>query len=244
IATANGLDGVQLWNSNNTLISGNTANNNTSLGFRILTSHDNMIINNTMNSNGDLKISSDTNNTIPPSLNIYLSREKKNSKIENGGVSLENSSYNYIIKNHMRYNIDNGMFLKFSDNNRVYNNSAFNNVLGIHLLNSNENQISDNKISRNYAGIKLTYSNLSILTKNIMRENSIGIYSIYSKSNNIFDNFFYNNLNDMTVIQSIGRIIDAPYIIVISTIIICGVVALLSSYFYIEGKKIKKGVRV
>jgi parallel beta-helix repeat protein len=105
------------------------------------------------------------------------------------GVQYCNISSNNATNN------DDGIWLYFSSNNTVTNNTASNNNYdGIHLYSSSNNTLSNNTASNNTDdGISLQTSSNNTLTNNTANSNGFGIYLPSSSNNTLTNNTASNN---------------------------------------------------
>ena len=180
--------GIELFESDNCLISNSIISSNNFDGIFLRISNNNSISNNIIRSNND------------------------------DGIELWYSNNNSISNNNISSNKWDGMWLGYSNNNSVSNNIISNNWCGISLLwHSNNNIISDNIIGSNKedgislidsnnnsilnnnissngdCGIALPLSNKSSISKNIISSNKYGIFLCDSNENIIYLNNFINN---------------------------------------------------
>ncbi len=167
----NNENGIFLYNSNYSTISGNTANDNTYKG--ILISGNNNIIseNNAINNSG----------WIIKSFGILV-----------GMIS----NYNNTISGNTASNNDYGICLR-GNNNTISENTAINNDYGIFLEEASDNTILRNTANNNNYGICLEEaSDNNNITENIVNYNNlIGIVLDSSNGNIIYFNCFNNYLN-------------------------------------------------
>ena len=118
-----------------------------------------------------------------------------NDFINAGQVLLINSS-NSIVSSLNLSPGSIGIYLAYSDNNTIFNNTANDNTgYGIHLMNSNNNKIYNNTVKKNDgSGIGLYYSDNNKISNNTVNENDNSGIEIYSSDNNIiFNNTAHNN---------------------------------------------------
>ena len=172
--------GVQLWNTNNTIISGNTIAANNLDGIRLSHSSNNVISENTIANNDDgLRLFDSSNNTI-----------SGNSITANNcyGIELFHSSNNVISENTIAANNFDGVWLDASYNNLLYGNNIANNDYGIGLYYSSNNIISGNSITANdIRGLRLSYSSNNIIYHNNFLDNAWGHVDVWKASGNIWD---------------------------------------------------------
>ena len=178
------------YNSDNNILTSNTASNNSFAGICLDSSSNNNITNNTANSNSDYGIylgGSDnniiTNNTA--SNNYY-------------GIGLvPSSNNNTLTSNTASNNHDEGIVVWSSSNNTLTSNIALNNSDGIRLWYSSNNNLTNNTAGNNTnRGIWLYSSYNNTFTSNTASNNgAYGIYLNSSSSNTIYNNYFNNTNN-------------------------------------------------
>ena len=115
----------------------------------------------------------------------------------NAGIKI-NCEYNTISENNI-WNNHEGVYLYYSDNNDILNNTILNNNhYGIRLHESNNNIIEGDTVSNNYSyGISLYHSSYNTIEANTILNNGsngVTINSYPSSNNNIFDNNISNNI--------------------------------------------------
>ncbi len=118
------------------------------------------------------------------------------SQNEGYGIWLSNSTSNYITGNTIKGNVNStAIYIKFSSNITINQNTLTNCKLGIFLYSSTNNTISRNKITQNYKGIHLLKSTSNRITHNNITENYVGIGCDESSDNTIHHNNFDNDIN-------------------------------------------------
>ena len=101
-----------------------------------------------------------------------------------GGIYLENVEHCNIINNNASNNYH-GIYLRYSFNNILTNNTAIsNNNSGIYLLHSSNNTISNNNIVNNTNAVALSNSNYNAVTNNNCSYNRGDSIVTYSPSHN------------------------------------------------------------
>jgi len=180
--------GIQLWNTNDTKITGNNITNNDDAGICLYSSSSNNSIsgNNITNSYYGIDLRYSSNNNI----------SENNITTNNLGIYLYSSSGNIISGNNITTNNQTGTHLDSSSGNIISGNNIANNDEGINIwYSSNNNSIAGNTITANSGdGISLSESsdNNSISGNNI-GNNYFGIYSYGSSGNTILGNNIKNN---------------------------------------------------
>jgi S-layer protein (TIGR01567 family) len=204
-------DGGIVVNSNNNIISNNTAWQNSN-GIFVYSASNNVISGNTVQNNVhgiELYISS--NNTLKNNIasfndrGIYLTSFSNNNTLSNNtasyndcGICFEQSNNNTLSDNHANSNINSlGILLYESANNTLTNNTANLNNVGIGLDGSRNNILRDNTVVNNNLSIGLAhYSNNNILSGNNISHNvNYGVWLNSSNGNLIYNNYFNNTNN-------------------------------------------------
>lgn len=190
-ANWNGYDyyaaGIYLENSDDNLISGNTANNNYRAGISLNSySNNNNISGNTAFENVIEGI------FISRSFNNKISGNTLNSNVHNG-ISLAEGDYNSILWNTAKYNkigIILWNMVGINYNNTISgNNATNNNKYGIILDHCNNHLILGNNASyNNLVGICLEYSDYNNITGNLLIGNDECITEMYCRGNAFSDN--------------------------------------------------------
>jgi parallel beta-helix repeat protein len=187
--------GIDLHDRNNVTLQ-NIEVTNFELGIWFSSSSNNTITGNTAsNINNGIWLSSSSNNTITGNTasNSYT------------GIYLSSfSHYNTIAGNTISSNSYTGINLMGSSYNTVTGNTASNSYTGIYLSSfSHYNTIAGNTISSNsYTGVHLSFSsNFNTLIGNNLINNSYGIWVEKSNYNELYHNYFIDNINQ-TYIES------------------------------------------
>jgi parallel beta-helix repeat protein len=157
-------NGIELWHSNNNIISNNSISNNVVSGTVMDSSHSNIVNHNTF-----------TNNSIGVGIVAsYGNIISDNNMTSNGnGISIVRAKVN-TIEHNLIFRNDIGIGLGFSETNTIReNNITENKIHGIALADiSPNNTIIGNTISRNKNGIKIHYSNGSTIFHNNFMNNT------------------------------------------------------------------------
>ncbi|HEY4675141.1 MAG TPA: NosD domain-containing protein [Candidatus Bathyarchaeia archaeon] len=193
--------GVELLQTESTVISGNSITNNRE-GIRLYFSSNNSISGNNIKTNsiGGIGLDSSYNNRISGN-NITNNRS---------GIDLDDSSNNSIAENNITENSNWGIMFDNSSNNSISGNNVANNGhyestpspwitiwYGIEIHSSSGNSISGNNITANIIGGIGLYScsNISISGNNITENigGGIGINLSSSSNSSIIGNVITNN---------------------------------------------------
>lgn len=115
---------------------------------------------------------------------------------EQQGVGIEVFSDNNMISNNSFRNLSKGVYIAFSEENKISGNIFSGNDIGLHLYtDSNENMVSENRFISNRIGCKIKGSTLNQVLDNGFIENRGGIYLCCGSDDNIFyHNAFRDNL--------------------------------------------------
>jgi parallel beta-helix repeat protein len=191
--------GIELWKTEDSIISNNTLSNNDN-GIILDDSSNNILTGNNASSNDVgifLSLSSNNiltgNNASSNDVGIFLSPYSSNNiltgnNISNSynGIFLSPYSSNNILTGNNISNSYNGICLEYSNNNTITGNTFFSNDVGIYLsYSSNNNTIAGNNASNNRDGIALrNSSNNKIYLSNLIN-NTDNVYS--HKSTNIWN---------------------------------------------------------
>ena len=204
--------GVELWKTEDSIISNNNVSNNSLGGILLYYSNNTAITDNNASNNGNHGIflilsSSNTitgNNATNNYYGIWLDGFCNNNNITGNNVSnngagiflLYSCNNNIITGNDARNNSDCGISFVFScNNNNVTGNTASNNGDGVSLdWYSSNNTITGNNATNNYYGIRLRKdSNNNNIIGNNATNNGCGIYLSFSRNNSITGNNASNN---------------------------------------------------
>lgn len=120
-----------------------------------------------------------------------------------------NSNYNSITNNIIKDTREGmGMFINYSNNNILSDNTIDNNYHGIYLIYSDNNIISGNTITDGNNGISLIYSNNSNISSNSITSNfKNDINFEHSNNNIIFGNTLSYSYHGMYLLNSDNNII-------------------------------------
>jgi len=183
---------------NNNNVSRNIVNNNY-IGIIIDYQCDNNdIVGNIVNANfyaGIMLWQSDNNKILGNTINY------------NGWAGIEQNYclYNIISGNNISRNNQNGMLLYNCEFNNISGNNIKNNAnYGMKFRSSNNNTLTQNNVSYNkYSGFKLCYCEDNLIEGNIIFNNDIGIYLFESRYNEISNNTFLGNNQDIKITNPI-----------------------------------------
>jgi len=187
IITSNKGMGVYLYQSQYTVISGNTFSLNE--GLTLDQSYDNTISNNEFVYDG-ISLNSYPNNILPDNyVNgnplIYMVSES-NKRIDAAGQVILIDCYNITIQQQDLSNTTTGLTLIGTDKCHIERNKIMNNYdFGINLFESNENNISLNLISDNGAGLQVTSSEKNTIIWNSIRSNPYWGIQLLGSNNNV-----------------------------------------------------------
>ncbi|MBU1945733.1 MAG: right-handed parallel beta-helix repeat-containing protein, partial [Nanoarchaeota archaeon] len=119
------------------------------------------------------------------------------------GIYLYYSNNNKIVNNTVESNSGKGIELRGSENNSVLLNKVDSNEYGIRIF-ADHNYVAGNLVEFNSKeGIYLTYARSNIVSNNIIRNNTgDGIYIIYSPSNDISSNNLSLNQKGVSIFYS------------------------------------------
>jgi parallel beta-helix repeat protein len=160
--------GLELWETNNSIISGNVITANNYGGIILYSSSSNSISGNniTANNNDGIWLDSSSGNILSGNnitnngdgIDLYSSPGNiiSGSNITNngGGIEFYSSSSNIISGNNITANNYEGILLDYSFNNSINGNDIANNLDGIFVVSSSSNNIIGNNITNNgHSGI-------------------------------------------------------------------------------------------
>ncbi|KYK20500.1 hypothetical protein AYK24_10095 [Thermoplasmatales archaeon SG8-52-4] len=136
-----------------------------------------------------IRLYKSSNNKI---INNYFSNNK------NLGVILDESKNN-ILYNNRFFNSNKAIILnRWSDGNLILKNNLTDNFIGLSLYSSFRNLIDKNFIANCTNGLYLSYSTNNTIIENIIEFNDrYGIFLISSYDNEITQNYFFNNYQDI-----------------------------------------------
>jgi len=200
--------GLQLFETNNTLISGNNITNNAD-GIQLSFSSNNIISGNTITNNRGYGIALDcsSNNTLR---NNNMVGNRFNFRVSGGEPSFVNDVdvsntvdgkpiYYWINKQDMIVPLDAGcVVLVDCTRITVQNLNLTNNGQGILLAKSNNTSIRQNNITNNTVGIYLLWSSYNSSSSNsiygnTITNNTVGIHLSSSSNNSVSGNTITNN---------------------------------------------------
>jgi len=204
-------NGINLYESENNLISNNTCRKNRN-GINLESySRNNIIKNNScINNQCGIKLNSSSSNCkitknycLYNNLNgIHIGQSSSNTDINNNlilnntnGINIYQSRRNEIKENTIVSNNKNGLFLHFSNSNTIKANNISKNCYGLILEWANNNNIIENSIFKNDKnGIETSDSCLNtIADNNINWNNDHGLYFFESFVNDLLGNEIENN---------------------------------------------------
>jgi len=197
--------GVQLWQTNNTIIQGNNITANNEHGIWLYKSSNNSVIGNNITNNGyGIYLYESSNNSVSGNnvTNNYYSGivlpgpSNNNSILGNNvtanyyhGISLSWSSNNSILGNNVTANGYNGIDLSwFSNDNSVHGNNVTNNWKGIYLDRCSNNTFRTNHMSSNGLNFGVGGEILSHFINDIDASNTVDdklIYYLVNRQNEI-----------------------------------------------------------
>ena len=197
--------GIELWGTDNSVITNNTANSNSDNGISMWDSCNNTLIGNTASNNGGgigLDSSSNDNTLTGNAVNSNYC-----------GIGVGYSSNNTLTDNTVNSN-NNGIYLYYSSNNTLADNTANSNYCSIRLWDSSNNTLVGNTASNNGIGIYLQVQHSSdnnTLYHNTLIDNTQ--YNAYDYSTNAWDsgsegNYYSDYSGTDTNRDGIG---DDPY---------------------------------
>jgi len=198
-----GWHGIYLDHTENCNIANNNISNNDWGGIELLNSSNNVITGNTMTNDGvviwgdELRhwnthtIEGNTVNGKP----LYYFKDRIGGKVpEDAGQVILANCTGMLVENLNIRNTDVGIELGFSSQNTIKNNNVSDNEGGICLGYSSNNSITGNNVLNNGGGIGMVgSSNNSITGNSIISNNGIGISLWDSSSNDITGNNVLNN---------------------------------------------------
>jgi parallel beta-helix repeat protein len=206
--------GIALYYTNNSLVENNTVTNVTT-GFILYDSDDSVVTDNTAygNSLNGFTLSADsTNNNLTNNVardngqtGFSLSSACNSNRYTNNfayrntreGFDIQSSNSNNLSNNEAYNNSYNGFKFASSSSGTIVNNNAyFNNLSGFSLSGGNSNNLSgNNAYNNNESGFFLAYdSDSNTLSSNKAYNNlDYGLYILYSNNTNVSDARLYNN---------------------------------------------------
>jgi parallel beta-helix repeat protein len=191
--------GINIYNSYNNTLTGNTANGNSGYGIAIASSTGNILQDNIANNN--------------KRSGVYLYLSSNNSLIgntadnnSNRGIELrENSDDNLLVGNTAEGN-ENGIYLFLSSGNLLEGNTVSGNDDGITLSEGTGNTLIGNDASGNGKGITLASGSGNALTDNVARDNSnYGIVVYWTNNNTLIGNAVVSNKYGVYMSMSHGN---------------------------------------
>ncbi|UGV41785.1 right-handed parallel beta-helix repeat-containing protein [Methanococcoides orientis] len=189
--------GIRIYNSDNNILTNNTASKNDYCGISVDESDNNILTNNTASSNDYSHLGDNCGIWLKESYNNTLIGNTVSYNDDYGIYLNDNSDENDLINNKVKYN-NYGIYLHYnSDENYLINNTVKYNDYGIWLEGSDKNNLTSNTASDNYDyGIYLKVSWKNNLNDNTASDNDdYGIYLNESDSNDLINNTVSDNLN-------------------------------------------------
>ncbi|MBN2251863.1 MAG: right-handed parallel beta-helix repeat-containing protein [Candidatus Altiarchaeota archaeon] len=104
-------------------------------------------------------------------------------------------SLTWITGNTAYLNEEHGLFITYSSDVRVSDNTAYLNNRGIWVQNLTDGLIGNNTLYGNYEGVYIVRPENNNITKNTIKSNTYGIGTYESFNNIVYDNFFNNTAN-------------------------------------------------
>jgi parallel beta-helix repeat protein len=204
-------NGIQLYQSDNNIISNNSCRKNR-YGINLEShSSNNILKNNTcinnqcginLNSSSSYCRITENKCSYNKLYGIHIGQSSTSTVIDNNlisnnsnGINIYQSRRNEIDQNTILSNYRDGLYLQYSNSNTITgNNISSNNGKGLILKWSSNNEISRNSILHNYIGIETTDSFINTIEKNNIDMNfNYGIYLFESIGYDINNNNFSNN---------------------------------------------------
>ena len=199
----NDWEGIELWNSSNNVITGNTMTNDGVViwGDELRHWNTHTIEGNIVNGKPLYYFKNRIGGKVPEDAGQVILANCTGMLVENlnirntdVGIEIGFSSQN-TIKNNNVSDSEGGICLGYSSNNSIRGNNISNNEGGIGMVSSSNNSITDNSIiSNNGIGISLWDSSSNNITGNNVSNNGYGIFLSDSRSNNIIGNNISNNV--------------------------------------------------
>ncbi len=188
--------GIELWNTNNSVIANNTANSNNYYGTYLYSSNNNTLTNNNISNNcGGIYLSSSSDNMIIG--NSVLNNSDR-------GICLYYPINNTLSNNIVKFNSEVGIFAGDGLRNTISNNICEGNVCGIGLIDiwcmgcddifASNNTVTNNICNNNtYSGIVLSGCHNNTVSGNLCENNGGGIGLSDATNNTIYHNNLINN---------------------------------------------------
>ncbi|WP_164888579.1 NosD domain-containing protein, partial [Methanosarcina sp. MSH10X1] len=221
--------GVAVRYSNNNILTGNNAYNNTLGLYVTLTSTDNILSGNKANSNrgagiGLFRVNGNTieNNEANSNANqgIILDNSSNNKVLNNSasrnarGIFVSSSSRENLLSGNIAnsnsgnsgFSADGILLENTSGNDLINNIASWNSRYGIYLASSNNSSLVNNTLQNNVRGISLSGSAGNTISKNIAIDCSeSGVFLTISTDNNLSRNVVYNNGQQGISLDSSGN---------------------------------------
>ena len=195
----NTYNGIQLYRTNNSLISNCILSDNSNLGLDLESSDNNIFSNNVLASNGWLGAVVFLSNN-----NTFLGNTISQNKVY-GLWLIGSSDWNSILNNNIEKNLQGGIRLSEFNNGDedIYPNNI---IISSNLIKSNDGgigsiyggvrdiTITNNTITKNRMGINLANTRNIIIRGNTINKNIQGIALSDSRNNTIISNIFSRNI--------------------------------------------------
>jgi parallel beta-helix repeat protein len=211
-ASSNDYCGIELkWSDNNSIYN-NTASDN-DYGIYLSYSGNNALTNNTFVNNGlfvsNSYANSVTDNTVNGKPLAYREAVSDQGITDAGQVILVNCD-NITVENIEVVNASVGMELWGTTNSTIMNITASNNIdTGIYLLYSSNNTLTNNTATSNLNGVYLCYSSNNTLTNNTATSDLNGFYLESSSDyNNLINNTATSNSYGIEISSSSNNAIE------------------------------------
>ena len=204
--------GIEMYDSNNNTLSGNTVSNSIFNGIYLGFGNNNTLFGNLMNFCGIIVWGSlvesasqsiDITNLVNNKPVYYYVDEigLRSSDFSNAGQIILVNCNNSIISGLNLSNGTIGIDLKYSNNNTISGNTLNNNYYGIGLIHCDNNTLLGNIANNNTYGIVVSFSNNNTISENTAGyNNNFGIATDRSNNNIISKNIANNNSHGVVLV--------------------------------------------